>query len=59
MNHSIDSSTLHPIADSNSAHSEQLRTVFKPSGISKMTRLESEHMCIARAAKYIPITIDD
>ena len=37
--------------DSDKAHSELLRTVFKTSRISKMTRLDSDHMCTGRPCK--------
>ena len=43
--------SAHPIVDSDKAHSELLRTVFKISRISKMTRLDSDHMCTGRPCK--------
>ena len=43
--------SAHPIVDSDKAHSELHRTVFKTSRISKMTRLDSDHMCTGRPCK--------
>ena len=37
--------TAYPIVESDRPHSGLIRTVFKPYGISKMTREDSDHMC--------------
>ena len=39
------------MVDSDKDHSELLKPVFKTSSISKMTRLDSDHMCIGRHCK--------
>ena len=39
------------MVDSDKAHSELLKPVFKTSSISKMTRLDSDHMCTGRPCK--------